>query len=215
MKNESVGGGERLWYSSTSMSTRLAQIISHLFDPIPTTLVIGLIGIFATPMSPTERLFWLVLVGVMGVLVGLMLWWFIRQGYVIDAKLTHGQDFHRDRLGVLWIAVGLLVIADLIAWQMGQAEPLWSMLVSLTVLLTVATLITQFYKISLHMIGTASLVTILILQFHSAALLTLLLLPLVAWSRRVLHRHTPAQLLLGTGLAVAIVTTTFALTGQL
>ncbi len=195
------------------MTIRVAHIISNIFDPIPTTLLVGLIGIFTTPMTSNERLFWLILVAVMGILVAGILLWFMKQGYVIDAKLTHGQDFHRDRLGILWIAVGLLVLADMIAWKMGQAEPLWSILVSMTVLLAIATLITQYYKISLHMIGSTSLVTILILQFQAVALPALLLLPLIAWSRRVLHRHTPTQLALGTSLAALIVSVTFYLTG--
>jgi membrane-associated phospholipid phosphatase len=197
------------------VTTRLARLISNVFDPIPTTVLLGLIGILSTPMGPRQRLFWFTLVAVMAILVAFIVLWFVRAGFVIDARLKEGQDHHRDRLGVLWITNSLLVIAVIVASMIGRAEPLWSILVGMTTVLVLATLVTGVYKVSIHMIGIASLVTVLLMQYRSAALPALLLVPIVAWSRRVLHRHTPSQLIVGTVVAGATLVAVFALTGQL
>ena len=197
------------------MTNRIATIISNVFDPMPTTVFIGLLGIFLTPMSQGTRLFWLGLVGAMGALVAGFLAWFIRRGYVFDARLTHGDDLHRDRLGILWIANGLLVVAVAVAGWYGRPEPLWTILVAMTVVLIVATMVTSQFKVSLHMVGAASLVTLLLIQFHGMGAVALVLLPLVAWARRALHRHTPAQLLAGTLIPAVLIPLVFILTGQL
>lgn len=197
------------------MNVQVARLVSNVFDPIPTTVLLGLMGILSTPMGPRQRLFWLTLVSVMAILVGFVVLWFVRAGFVIDARLKEGQDHHRDRLGVLWITNSLLVIAVIVASMIGPAEPLWSILAGMTAVLVLATLVTGVYKVSIHMIGIASLVTVLLIQYRSAALPALLLLPLVAWSRRVLHRHTPSQLIVGTIVASATFVVVFTLTGQL
>ena len=196
--------------------TKFAQFISNLFDPMPSIVLVGLIGIFATPMSYGDRLFWLLFVGALGALVAVILLWFIRRGYVLDARLTDGKDdLHKDRLGVLWITVGLLGLTVLAAWWFGRMEPLWSILLSMLAVLGGASLITARYKVSIHMVGITSLVTVLLIQYGRRALIVLVLIPLVAWSRSVLHRHTPFQLTLGTTMTALLIVTVFWLTGQL
>lgn len=197
------------------MTTRIATAISNLFDPIPTTLLIGLIGIFATPMNQSDRWLWLGSIVALSLIVALLLRWFMQRGYVFDARLSHGDDLHKDRLGILWIADGILVLVVVMAWLSGPLEPLWSILVAMAAVLVVATLITTRYKVSLHMVGVVSLVTILFTQSRRAGAIALVFIPLVAWSRRVLHRHTTGQLLTGTLISAALIITTFWLTGQL
>lgn len=194
---------------------RIARLISNVFDPIPMTVLVGILGIVATPMTPAERWFWIVLIAGMCVMLGFVLVWFVRQGYVFDAKLSAGTDHHRDRLGALWIANGLLAVAVLISYQLGRGEPLWSILLGMTAVLVSATIITGWYKISLHMIGVTSLVTILMLEYRAAALPALLLIPLMAWSRRALDRHTTWQMVWGALLASAVLVMVFVLTGHL
>lgn len=194
---------------------RIARLISSLFDPIPMTVLIGTLGVLATPMSSAHRWFWIFLIASMCIIVGFVLVWFVRRGYVLDARLSAGDDLHRDRLGVLWIANALLGVAVLIAHELGNPEPLWSILVGMLVVFVTATIVTGYYKISLHMIGITSFVTILILEYRPLGWLALLLIPLVAWSRRALNRHTPWQMVFGTVLAAAALASVFALTGRL
>ena len=74
-------------------------------------------------------------------------------------------------------------------------------------------IITLFYKISFH----ASYITMFsityIMIFGKWAIFTLLLIPVVCWSRVHLKRHTPGQVLLGAGLTATASGTVFAANG--
>lgn len=197
------------------MNQRLAQFISNTFDPIPMTVLAGIIGVFVTPMSLRARTFWIGLISTVALIVIFVFFWFIRQGYVLDAKLTSGKDHHRDRLGILWITCAFLGLAVLIAWYLGKDEPLWSILIALTTVLTLTSLITALYKISIHMIGITSLVTVLLILYGISIWPIILFIPLVAWSRSTLHRHTIWQMILGISLTAGSIIGVFYLTGQL
>jgi len=194
---------------------RAATIVSTIFDPIPMILCLGIFGVVATPLSAHATQIWFGLMVVMAVaVVGIMLW-LLRQGYVFDARLGHGDDQHRDRLGILWVVNGLLFVADYLVWITSRPEPLASILFGMTLLMILATVITIFYKISFHMIGVTSVVTVIILTLGYVALPVVLALPLVAWARRALRRHTVAQLISGTLLPIIVFVATFWATGQL
>jgi len=68
----------------------------------------------------------------------------------------------------------------------------------------IASLITIFWKISIHMVldTTGVLITNFLLGWHFWPLF--LLIPVVAWARLKLKRHTPAQIAAGISLSVII-----------
>lgn len=122
--------------------------------------------------------------------------------------------------------LGLLALAGALRW-LGLAE--WPVpfdplaLTPFTVTLTVVVLnllalvVTRFYKISLHMLATGTLVFI----FYTPATgpmgvaLVLLLCALVGWSRLWLRGHTPDEVLVGAATGLGFGTTVLALTGAL
>ena len=59
------------------------------------------------------------------------------------------------------------------------------------------TVITFYWKISIHSVGVVGPSMALGIAFWPWGLLYFLLLPPIAWSRYVLRRHTPAQLIAG------------------
>ena len=196
------------------MITKFARLISNVLNPIPMILLVGAFSVFVTPLAANERIFWILLFGSMVIIVGFVLIWFVRMGYVFDARLSKDNDRHRDRLGMLWITDALLVVSILTAWMLGRPTPLWNVLVGTTVMLILATIVTNFYKISFHMIGITSIVTVLILYYGVAATPALILIPLMAWSRRVLNRHTPMQIISGTVLTALSYIIVFMLLGR-
>lgn len=194
---------------------KIATVISNLFDPVPMISLLELFGIFATKMSPNAQHFWFILFLIMASVIGGLMIWLMKLGYVFDERLKKGDDNHRDRLAILWVVNAFLVIAVLIAWYIGELEPLWSVLIATLVTLVVATIITAFYKISFHMIGITSLITVIVLWFGTSFWPIILLVPLLAWSRRVLNRHTPWQLFFGTIVPIGVFICIFSITNQL
>ncbi|HIE09651.1 MAG TPA: hypothetical protein EYP65_07350 [Armatimonadetes bacterium] len=68
----------------------------------------------------------------------------------------------------------------------------------------VCTVITAFWKISMHMAGIAGPVVVASLLLPKTALLSILLIPLVAWARLVLRRHTPSQIAGGAAVSALV-----------
>jgi|GEM_PF-1174239 len=194
---------------------RIATIVSNIFDPVPMILLLGIFAVVATPLSTRAMQTWLVLMVCMAIAVIAIMAWFLRRGYVFDARLGHGEDQQRDRLGILFIVNGLLFVADVLAWSTARPEPLSSILFGMTVVMVLATIITIFYKISFHMIGVTSIAVVIVLTMGLVTWPVLLILPIVAWSRRVLKRHTVGQLFFGTILPIGVFLATFYATGQL
>lgn len=75
----------------------------------------------------------------------------------------------------------------------------------------VMTIITVYWKISIHSVGVVGPSMALAVAFWPWGLLYLLLLPPIAWSRYVLKRHTPAQLVAGALCGFIITGTMFLL----
>jgi membrane-associated phospholipid phosphatase len=68
----------------------------------------------------------------------------------------------------------------------------------------VVLIISLFWKISIHSVGIAGPVAILIYVFGYSGLLFLLLIPLVMWSRLFLKRHTRNQVIAGASMGFAL-----------
>lgn len=70
----------------------------------------------------------------------------------------------------------------------------------------VVLLISLFWKISIHSVGVAGPVAVLIYVFGYPGLIFLLLIPIVMWSRLFLKRHTRSQVIAGASLGFALTT---------
>ena len=74
-------------------------------------------------------------------------------------------------------------------------------------------LITLRWKISLHCAAAAILAELLLIYFGPMAAPFAMSVPLIAWSRLYLRRHTLAQTIAGASLGIAILTLTLFIYG--
>jgi len=81
--------------------------------------------------------------------------------------------------------------------------------------LPLISIITVFYKISFHASYITMFSFIYLMVFGKWAIFTLLLIPLVGWSRVRLKRHTTGQVLLGISVVTAVSIAVFTLNGFL
>ncbi|GHO57750.1 hypothetical protein KSB_62250 [Ktedonobacter robiniae] len=77
----------------------------------------------------------------------------------------------------------------------------------------VAAVITQYWKISLHLVGIAGAVTVCCLLWGPLCLFLSSLVVLVGWARWRLHAHTWFQALAGTILAISVMILIYRLFG--
>ena len=88
----------------------------------------------------------------------------------------------------------------------------WDALVAaMAVALAVATLVTLFWKVSLHAAVAGGTIAVLWRVFGPAALALTPLVGLLAWARVAVGAHSPSQVVAGIGLGTTIAALVFAL----
>ncbi len=180
--------------------TKIARIISDIFNGFLTMILTPSIAIFTSPLPITQKIMFFILYLLSPILPYLIL---RKMGKVTDYEFTNRKErppyFTTISLlfGILFLLITTLNI-----------EALTLTRVSLNIFLVsfVITLITFFWKISGHMTYSTILFITLVYLFPSTPSLMFLfvLTPIIAWSRIVLNKHTPTQVILGTLITLSI-----------
>lgn len=186
------------------MSKFWAQAISWGLNPGCLVLAMLGIGVITSSFTRGTLIGWLILLGVLtilGIFIGVIAW---ARGMVLDADLLAAPMILIDRSRILLVYLSLILMLLIVTFRMGQPEPLHALLVTLLILGFLVVLITIFWKISLHMLGSAMVVTALLAILGTGWWWISLLIPLIAWARLKLKRHTPLQLMAGLLLGFSV-----------
>ncbi len=190
--------------------TNLARAISDLFSPPVAAIPALALGVWA---SDTRGTCWYAL-GYFLIAVGLptvYVIWAIRTGRI--------SDFHMAKRNERVAPFIVSLVCGLAAWLACLAcgapidfvAPVLALLLQTLLLF----LITLFWQISVHTAVTSSMVTFACLVMGPAARGLLVLIPLVAWARVYLGRHTVIQTVVGACLGIACFLVLFALHGRI
>jgi membrane-associated phospholipid phosphatase len=119
--------------------------------------------------------------------------WGVRRG--------HWRDYHvaeRAKRGKpLLFALASTLTCLAILWWGNAPLSLVALVVAMVSGLAVATLITRFWKISLHTAVATGALVVLLMTFGPRLVVLVPALVLIAWSRVQLGDHTPAQVVAG------------------
>ena len=124
----------------------------------------------------------------------------MRRGWVSDWELSRREE--RPRFILVSFSSDLLAL--FILWQAGAPQMVWTLALVYACLGVTMFTISNFWKISLHMVGVSGFSVLLIYVFGPAAWWAFLSLPLVAWARLYRQKHTPAQLVAGATLSALL-----------
>jgi membrane-associated phospholipid phosphatase len=186
---ESAAQGDRL--------QRLARLVSNVFNPATLVLPALALGVYASHQPGSWR--YAALYAVVGVLVPVLdMVWCLQTGRISDFHLSQRQERRRPFL------VGIMATtAAVMVFHAFGAPPVLMALAQATLLQGVVMfVITLFWQISVHMATVASIVTFMLVAFGAEALVFVLVLPLVGWSRIYLNRHNLPQVVAGTIVGV-------------
>lgn len=95
-------------------------------------------------------------------------------------------------LGTLGYAIGTTFL-----YWLGAPDIVWVLMLCYAVVTAAITLITFYWKISIHACGCVGPSLALCFQFGPIGAVYFVLLPFAMWSRYVKRKHTPAQLVAG------------------
>lgn len=190
------------------MSRLTAHAIAWIFNPGALVFALLVLGVTISSFSNEATIGWFLLLGLAGlagVIILLVAW---AHGLVIDVDLMTPINL-RDRSRIVVFFLAVLTLLLLVSFRAGKLEPLHTILLTLLVLGAVVAVITLVWKISLHMLAVGTFTAAFLFILGPSWWAISLLVPLVAWSRLRLHRHTPYQVLGGFLLGVAVTSAVF------
>ncbi|MCL6473271.1 MAG: hypothetical protein K6T91_10770 [Firmicutes bacterium] len=180
---------------------KVAKTISNIFNPYYLSAPFFLfVAITTTDNLMMALAYWLVSAVFFSFLPVWDIGRRVSKGLVTDPHINRREDRIRPFLFSLFCAVAGLVAVYLIGAPVEMRAISWSVVI-MGVLIT---LITIFWKVSLHAAGITATAFILTVLYGLVALPVVVCVPVVFWARYVLNKHTPAQLGVGSVIAVTV-----------
>ena len=192
------------------MRKQIANLTSNILNPFLVSLVVVLLLSFGSTSSTLDALKWsLILIAVSILPVFSVILYLARHGR-IESIFT---NIRRERTKI-YVVASVCAGASCVILHYLEA-PLVLVATSVAGLSAVVLFmgVNLWWKISLHTAFIAASVTLLVILYESIAVVTVVLLPLVAWSRIELEHHSAAQAVIGALLAASIVVVVFYLFG--
>jgi membrane-associated phospholipid phosphatase len=187
------------------LAGRAARILTEVFAPAVLAAAMPLIIALHVSRSVAVGLGWGLLAALFSSVIPYgVIWLGVRRGQLTDHHIGVREQRRKPLvLGLASVLIGLAVLT-----VAGAPRQLVAMVVVMFVVLLVVTAINQRWKLSAHAAVAAGSVTVLVLAFGPALLVTALVVLAVGWSRVQLRDHTPAQVaagaLAGVMLAIAL-----------
>lgn len=185
---------------------RVARWISRVSSP--PLLAAGGTVMTAAQITGSAAWFWAFFSISFSILVpSLFVAWLLRRGKITDFDVfVREQRFWPYMVGISCSALSWLVMA------LAQAPHIFILISGATAGQSLLMfLINQRWKISVHTSGTACFAILTWQLFGPAGATVLLAIPLVAWSRVRLGRHTTGQVIAGAALGAGLLYTVFRL----
>jgi len=187
-------------FISPEWKNRWARIISGVLSPL--SIAIAAVAVAGLALNDESALTWIALYIALSILPPtLYIMYLVRNGIVTDFHLNVRRE--RTKPFILMTANSAVVL--LIMSLLGAPKLILIVLATAVLQLLFMLLITLRWKISGHCTAVAGLIVLALALFGENALPFVALVPIVAWSRIRLKRHTFAQTVAGIALGVVTV----------
>jgi len=187
---------------SPEWKDRWALLISGMFSPL--TIAIAAVAIAGYAINDESVLLWITLYIALTILPpALYIMYLVRKGTVTDFHLNLRKERTKPFL-LMTINTALVLLVMLLA---GAPKLILVVIAAAVIQLSFMLLITLRWKISGHCTAATGLVVLALALFGEILLPLTLIIPLIAWSRIRLKRHTIAQTAAGIFLGAITVTT--------
>jgi membrane-associated phospholipid phosphatase len=148
-------------------------------------------------------------IGLVGVMPALFIFYAHKTNHISDIRLIKRQD----RFGPFSVASIGMILTILIFFKLGVPTPLLLFLMSGLLILLIATIVTFFWKISIHALAISAIVMTVNVSTYFHYWYLFALLPIVMWSRIELKRHNMAQVAAGALVGLVVVYATYKIYG--
>jgi membrane-associated phospholipid phosphatase len=184
----------------------IANLISDILNPIVLGLVLIVLFSFAVASGTLEAIKWsLILITVSILPVYLILFYMVRKG-----KIDNIFTVVREQRTMIYMVGGICAVAACLVLILLEAPP--ELVAAAVAGLSAAVIylcVNLWWKISLHTAFVSASVVLLVILYGWVAMVSIVLLPLMFWSRVELKRHSPSQVVAGAILAALIISVVF------
>ena len=192
------------------MMKSLAQVISFLFNPILLLVFVPLLLVYRTTGSVVLAMVW---TGYTMIFLLAMTFFII---YGVHKKIFTDMDVsnrkQRPLLFIVSFVIGLLYLGGL--EFLHGPRILMAVIVGLIISVIFISLINTRLKMSIHVATVAALLVSLAIIYQGYYYLALLLIPIVAWARLKIHRHTLPETIVGGGFGILLSLGLYFIIGQ-
>jgi membrane-associated phospholipid phosphatase len=179
---------------------RWARIVSGVLSPL--SIAIAAVAVAGYALNDESALSWIALYIALSILPPtLYIMYLVRKGVVTDFHL----NVRKERAKPFLLMTANSAAVFIVMFLLGAPKLILIVLATAVIQLFFMLVITLRWKISGHCTAIAGLVVLTLALFGENMLPIILTIPLVAWSRIRLKRHTFAQTLAGTGLGATSV----------
>lgn len=193
------------------MKDRLAFIISHLLDPTITFPFLLAIMIFKSGLSLAQIKILLPSLFVIDLVIpGAYFVFALRQHWVSDWEMSKREE----RLAPYGITLVCWLIGLILVHRWGN-DFLLNLGLTFYLVALSGSVITVFWKISVHTAATTSVALVLNFLFNWQFPWLYVVIPVVAWARWQRQKHTISQLMGGFLLSLVVVLSSFRLFGYI
>lgn len=194
-------------FISPEWKDRWARIVSGVLSPL--SIAIAAIAVAGYAINDESALMWIALYIALSILPPtIYIMYLVRKGIVTDFHL----NVREERTKPFMLMTANTAVVCLIMLLLGAPKLILIVIATAVLQLLSMLLITLRWKISGHCTAVAGLVVLTLALFGDSLLPLVLLIPLVAWSRIRLNRHTLAQTIAGSFMGALIVSALLYLT---
>jgi len=185
---------------------RIANLTSNILSPFLVSLVVILLLSFASTSSTLDGLKWALISIALSILpVFLVILYLVRNGR-LDAVFINVRG---QRTKIYLLAAVCAVMGCVILTYLRAPSILVAAFIAGLSAIVIFMFVNLWWKISLHTAFVAASVTVLVMLYGWIAVVTIALVPLMAWARIELKYHSLAQVTTGALLAALIVVVVF------
>ena len=192
------------------MRERIANLTSNTLNPFVVSLVLILLLSFKSTSSTLDAVKW----SLISIAVSVLPVFSVIMYLVRNQRLESPFIITRRQRTKIYLLAGVCAgVGCVILLYLEAPKELISTFVAGLSAVVVFMCVNLLWKISLHTAFVTASVTVLIILYGSIAAVTVVLVPLIAWSRIELKHHSLAQVAAGALLAALIVVVVFYLFG--
>ena len=192
------------------MRERIANLTSNILNPFLVSLVLILLLSFKSTSSALDAVKWLLVSIAISILPVFSIIIYLVRKQRLESSFI---NVRKQRTKIYLVAGVCAGISSIIFPYLGAPLTLRAAFVAGFSAIVVFMCVNLLWKISLHTALVTASVTVLIILYGSITAVTVVLVPLIAWSRIELKHHSLAQVAAGAFLAALIVAVVFYLFG--